>query len=87
MWTGLGLNGCGCGWGFLYLQQALGLGARAGEDVGHYGGSYKCTLGLYKKYGDLRVLDTPICGGCRGLCHLCKHERLHHCLPRTLATP
>lgn len=32
-----------------------------GEDVGHYGGSYKCTLGLYKKYGDLRVLDTPIC--------------------------
>lgn len=34
----------------------------AGEDVGHYGGSYKCTLGLYKKYGDMRVLDTPICG-------------------------
>lgn len=34
----------------------------AGEDVGHYGGSYKVTYGLYKKYGDLRVLDTPICG-------------------------
>ncbi|PNH03488.1 Pyruvate dehydrogenase E1 component subunit beta, partial [Tetrabaena socialis] len=33
-----------------------------GEDVGHYGGSYKCTYGLYKKYGDMRVLDTPICG-------------------------
>ena len=32
-----------------------------GEDVGHYGGSYKCTYGLYKKYGDMRVLDTPIC--------------------------
>lgn len=32
-----------------------------GEDVGHYGGSYKCTLGLYKKFGELRVLDTPIC--------------------------
>ncbi|KAJ9527341.1 hypothetical protein QJQ45_025613 [Haematococcus lacustris] len=32
-----------------------------GEDVGHYGGSYKVTLDLYKKYGDLRVLDTPIC--------------------------
>lgn len=32
-----------------------------GEDVGHYGGSYKCTLGLYKKYGDMRILDTPIC--------------------------
>ncbi|NJR59335.1 MAG: alpha-ketoacid dehydrogenase subunit beta [Cyanobacteria bacterium CRU_2_1] len=31
-----------------------------GEDVGHYGGSYKVTRELYKKYGDLRVLDTPI---------------------------
>lgn len=34
----------------------------AGEDVGHYGGSYKCTYDLYKKYGDMRLLDTPICG-------------------------
>ncbi|MFN9206534.1 MAG: pyruvate dehydrogenase complex E1 component subunit beta [Pseudanabaena sp.] len=31
-----------------------------GEDVGHYGGSYKVTKVLYKKYGDLRLLDTPI---------------------------
>ncbi|MGK7932265.1 MAG: alpha-ketoacid dehydrogenase subunit beta [Microcystaceae cyanobacterium] len=31
-----------------------------GEDVGHYGGSYKVTKDLYGKYGDLRVLDTPI---------------------------
>ncbi len=31
-----------------------------GEDVGHYGGSYKATKDLHKKYGDLRVLDTPI---------------------------
>ena len=31
-----------------------------GEDVGHYGGSYKVTKGLYDKYGALRVLDTPI---------------------------
>ncbi len=31
-----------------------------GEDVGHYGGSYKATKDLYKKYGDLRLLDTPI---------------------------
>ncbi|KAF9588844.1 hypothetical protein IFM89_016782 [Coptis chinensis] len=31
-----------------------------GEDVGHYGGSYKVTKGLAKKFGDLRVLDTPI---------------------------
>lgn len=31
-----------------------------GEDVGQYGGSYKVTKDLYKKYGELRVLDTPI---------------------------
>ncbi|MEB3163306.1 MAG: alpha-ketoacid dehydrogenase subunit beta [Prochlorothrix sp.] len=30
-----------------------------GEDVGHYGGSYKVTKDLYQKYGDLRLLDTP----------------------------
>ncbi len=33
-----------------------------GEDVGHYGGSYKVTYGLYKKYGEMRVMDTTICG-------------------------
>lgn len=31
-----------------------------GEDVGHYGGSYKVTKDLHMKYGDLRLLDTPI---------------------------
>nr|YP_009392695.1 pyruvate dehydrogenase E1 component beta subunit [Bostrychia tenella]ARW61257.1 pyruvate dehydrogenase E1 component beta subunit [Bostrychia tenella] len=31
-----------------------------GEDVGHYGGSYKVTKDLHIKYGDLRILDTPI---------------------------
>uniref|UniRef100_A0AAU7V9Q4 pyruvate dehydrogenase (acetyl-transferring) n=1 Tax=Streptosarcina moshanensis TaxID=3096259 RepID=A0AAU7V9Q4_9VIRI len=31
-----------------------------GEDVGHYGGSYKVTKGLCERYGDLRLLDTPI---------------------------
>ena len=31
-----------------------------GEDVGHYGGSYKVTKDLHTKYGDLRILDTPI---------------------------
>lgn len=31
-----------------------------GEDVGHYGGSYKVTKDLWSKYGELRVLDTPI---------------------------
>eukprot|EP00884_Botryococcus_braunii_P007440 jgi/Botrbrau1/16698/Bobra.0213s0003.1 len=32
-----------------------------GEDVGHYGGSYKVSYDLHKKFGDLRLLDTPIC--------------------------
>ena len=31
-----------------------------GEDVGHYGGSYKVTKGFAEKFGDWRVLDTPI---------------------------
>jgi pyruvate dehydrogenase E1 component beta subunit len=31
-----------------------------GEDIGHYGGSYKVTKGLFEKYGNLRILDTPI---------------------------
>jgi pyruvate dehydrogenase E1 component beta subunit len=31
-----------------------------GEDVGVAGGTYKATWGLYEKYGDKRVIDTPI---------------------------
>ncbi len=31
-----------------------------GEDVGQYGGSYKVTKDLYDKYGEFRLLDTPI---------------------------
>lgn len=31
-----------------------------GEDVGLYGGSYRVTEGLVEKYGEKRVLDTPI---------------------------
>jgi pyruvate dehydrogenase E1 component beta subunit len=31
-----------------------------GEDVGQYGGSYKVTKDLYDKYGEYRLLDTPI---------------------------
>ncbi len=31
-----------------------------GEDVGFYGGNYKVTDGLYAKYGEVRVIDTPI---------------------------
>ncbi len=31
-----------------------------GEDVGRYGGSYRVTEGLYAKYGEKRLIDTPI---------------------------
>jgi pyruvate dehydrogenase E1 component beta subunit len=31
-----------------------------GEDVGLYGGTYRVTEGLYAKYGEWRVRDTPI---------------------------
>jgi len=34
-----------------------------GEDVGLYGGSYKVTSGLYAKYGEWRLRDTPISEG------------------------
>ena len=44
-------------------NQPLHLGVvDEGEDVGHYGGSYKVSYDLHKKYGDMRLLDTPICG-------------------------
>ena len=31
-----------------------------GEEVAQYDGAYKVTRGLWKKYGDQRVVDTPI---------------------------
>lgn len=31
-----------------------------GEDIGHYGGVFKVTKGLYDKFGGERVIDTPI---------------------------
>lgn len=31
-----------------------------GEDIGWLGGNFKTSVGLYEKYGDLRVKDTPI---------------------------
>ena len=31
-----------------------------GEDLGVYGGAFKVTLGMLEKYGEKRVIDTPI---------------------------
>jgi pyruvate dehydrogenase E1 component beta subunit len=33
-----------------------------GEEVAQYQGAYKVSKGLYQKYGDKRVIDTPITG-------------------------
>jgi 2-oxoisovalerate dehydrogenase E1 component len=32
-----------------------------GEDVGREGGVFRVTAGLYEKYGEERMLDTPLC--------------------------
>lgn len=34
-----------------------------GEDVGYFGGVFRCTAGLQEKHGQHRVLDTPIAEG------------------------
>jgi pyruvate dehydrogenase E1 component beta subunit len=39
-----------------------------GEEVGHYQGAYKVTEGMLEKFGEKRVIDTPIAeGGFAGL--------------------
>lgn len=34
-----------------------------GEDVGYFGGVFRCTEGLQRKHGEHRVIDTPIAEG------------------------
>ncbi len=34
-----------------------------GEDIGYFGGVFRCTAGLQEKYGTHRVIDTPIAEG------------------------
>ena len=58
---------------------------RSGEDVGHYGGSYKVTYGLHKKYGDMRVMDTPICGEFVRTAKIVAMARMQHATPKWTA--
>ena len=45
------------------MDEAIGEDANVflmGEEVAQYDGAYKVTRGLWRKYGDKRVIDMPI---------------------------
>ena len=46
------------------IEQALKGDERVflmGEDVGRYGGCYGVSKGLFERYGEQRIIDTPLC--------------------------
>ena len=52
-----------------------------GEDIGAFGGAFKVTEGLLAKYGESRVIDSPISeiaivGAAAGAAHMGMRERL-----------
>ncbi len=47
---------------FIDQSYCCGLIIVVGEEVAQYQGAYKVTKGLYQKYGEKRVFDTPITG-------------------------
>jgi len=46
--------------GLLFVMRRYPETVIFGEDVGHFGGAFKLTLGFQKEFGDQRVFDTPI---------------------------
>ncbi len=45
------------------LHDAMAVDPRVcvlGEDIGHYGGAFRATEGLLERFGEARVIDTPI---------------------------
>jgi hypothetical protein len=47
------------------------------QEVGQYNGAYKVSKGLLEKFGEKRVIDTPITEMARGC------QRAHPCTGRT----
>ena len=57
-----------------------------GEDIGAYGGAFKVTEGLQARFGESRVLDTPISeiaivGAAAGAAHMGMRQARRSCWP------
>ena len=42
------------------MEKDLGI-VMLGEDIGPFGGAFAVTKKLYKRFGEKRIIDTPIC--------------------------